>query len=823
MILIIAEKPSVMKNIIAANLENFHPKSNKGFSMGKDIIYTHCIGHLLTLKMPREIDDKYISWSINNLPFSFDNIPLKVNPDVKEQYDIVNQLINRSDITEVINACDSDREGDLIFRNLFHHTNSGVKNVTRMWIESQTPDGIRDSFNNRLKEAMYNNVYFAGKSRSYADYIVGLNSTMAMTNKFAKDKEILTVGRVQTPTLRIIVDLEREILNFKPKDFYKINAIANSGAIEIKAGYVDKDLDSNRFDTKADAQAVVDKIGTGEALVTEALTTSRNEKPKLLYSLSDLQIDMDKRYSMAAIDVLNTCQSLYETHKLITYPRTDENHISQSLANKSNRILNSLVVNSAIRDEILNNNYKINPIMIAKKGIGAHEALTPTDLKHDQKKIDSLTLMEKNVYMAIVERYMAAFFPDAIIEKQKIQFERNKGVFQSEFEMVTSPGHQKAYIYNKKSQGASKSFIAIKKGDTVIINKLNLEEGKTQAPSRFTEGSLIKMMKNPVKYVSDKNDKDVLKKVEGIGTEATRASIIVELKKRGLIETDKKKNILPTQKGMDLIDIIPSEIIKSVSLTAMFERKLSMISEGTYNHLDFLNEIKEMEAKFINDVKDIDRNYLLIKTKYVCDCPVCASPVVEKELGYFCTNNMCKVAIFKNTLGSKLITKTQATEMLTGGVTLTKVLCLSQKTGKDFESVMRYKYDPNAKYPNIISFDFSIDAPSCKETEALAVKPKAICKCPRCESDIIESEKTYYCSNKECNVMIYKVALGCKGITKKACKELFTKGITSTRLKCITNNNDEIEVYLSYTYKEGMKYPNIMNYVYNKIEEDNKE
>ncbi len=819
MILIIAEKPSVMKNIIEASLEDVKPKIYKGYAMGKNIIYTHCIGHLLTLKMPKDIDPLYKSWNIDNLPFKFDEIPLEVNKPVYDQFKIVEGLCKNPNISEIINACDSDREGDLIFRNLYRYTASHIKNVTRMWIESQTPDGIKESFNTRLNEKEYNNVYFAGKSRSYADYIIGLNSTMAMTNKFAKKDEVLTIGRVQTPTLRIIVDLEREINNFVSKNYYKVSAKGVANGEEIEALYSNKELENNRFMDKKDAEALVAKVGLGEALVLEAETVKRNEKPKMLYSLSDLQVEMDKRYGLTPIVVLDTVQSLYETHKMVTYPRTDENHISKELANKCYSILSSLYVYKDMVKEIFDNKYQINQIMVAKKDIGAHEALTPTGIRVTKEMMDKLSDVEYKVYIAIVERFIAAHMPDAILEKQKIIITKNGEQFSSEFEMCTFLGHRKAYKFGKKEKEIKGAFVSIKKGDIVNITTIDITEGKTTPPSRFTEGSLVKMMKNPTKYVSDKSDKDVLKKTEGIGTEATRANIIVELKKRNLIDTDKKKNIFPTEKGIELIDTIPSETIKSVSLTAMFERKLDLIAKGQYNHKDFLNEISELEENFINELKAINVNLMRLKQQSICECPICGGLICQDDKSYYCINNECGVRIFKNARGAKYITVNQAISMLKTGNSNTKVLCFSKNTNKDFEAVMTYKYDSSNKWPNIIEFDFSLDGESEQETEGLKEKVKSICKCPVCKCDIIENDKNYYCSNKECMVRIFKNARGAKNITKKSCKELLLKGITSTRVKCETKDNREIEVYLSYKFNKDNQYPNQIDYVFDIKEE----
>ena len=821
MILIIAEKPSVMKNIVDAKLENAQTKRYKGYIEGKDFIYTHCIGHLLTLKYPGEIDDKYKYWNLYNLPFKFKDIPLKVSESVKEQYEIVDRLMHDSRISEIVNACDSDREGDLIFRNLYKYSHPKVSRISRMWLESQTEEGIKESFNTRLDEKEYNNVYFAGKGRSYADYIIGLNATRAMTCKFATKTQVYPIGRVQTPTLSILVDLEKEIMNFKPSNFYKIVANASCNGELIDGNYINESLDQNRFLNKDEALKMVDKIGVGEALVIEASKTEKSEKPKMLYSLSDLQVDMDKRYHMKAIDVLNTCQALYETHKLITYPRTDENHISKELANKLDPILDNLSVHKDLVNEIKTNNYKINSIMISKKDIGAHEALTPTSLSVSIDYIKKLSLDELHVYMAIVERFLAAFLPDAKIVKQKIVFVRNDESFESTFEACTYLGHRSAYTYGKKeSKKKDKGFVSIKKDDTIMIEKLNLEEGTTSAPTRFTEGTLIKMMKNPVKYVEEKQDKDTLKKIEGIGTEATRASIIKELKERNLIEDYQKKYIKPTEKGIKLIDLIPDESLKSVKLTAYFEQRLDDISKGKYTCDEFLDEINDLASNFVTKVKQVDLNLIRLKETSLCSCPICKNYIVETDKGYGCSNKKCKVFIFKNARGAKLITKTQATELLTLGYTKTKVLCKAQ-SGKDFEAQMTYKYLEEEQYPNIIDLNFDSNVESCKETENLKDKIKPLCKCPVCSmGHIIETNYGFKCDNTSCKVNIKKNACGAKKLTKKAVTELLKDKVTSSRVDIVTKKGIDMSVYLTYSYDETLEYPNKIGILFDKEKSD---
>jgi hypothetical protein len=268
---------------------------------------------------------------------------------------------------------------------------------------------------------------------------------------------------------------------------------------------------------------------------------------------------------------------------------------------------------------------------------------------------------------------------------------------------------------------------------------------------------------------------------------------------------------------MELIDTIPSDDIKSVSLTAMFERKLDQISKGEYDHKEFLNEINDLTSRFVGVVKGMDAS-LSTLSGVVCKCPICGSSIVEREKVYGCSNKECKVYILKNALGAKLITMSQAKSLLTTGSSGTKVLCQSKKTKHDFEAVMKYSYDGALEYPNELTFDFNAKALSEPETEGLREVIKPLCKCPICNSNIIDDNFKYYCSNKDCLVMISKTARGIKSLTKKDAKDLFQKGETKDRVKVISNDK-EMEVYLKYSFHKEDRYPNHIDFVFDKTDD----
>lgn len=706
--LIIAEKSSVAKKIIQALCPN--AKWSVGYAENNDYIVTMCVGHLLTLKTPEEMDENLSSWTLNNLPFNFDTIDLKIKENTKDQLNVVLKLLKRTDIDEVINACDPDREGELIFRNVYYYSKCKCKNVTRMWIESvASKEALEDSYNNRKNGQLYDNLYNAAISRQYADYHIGLNATRGMTAKY-NSKSPLSVGRVQTPTLRIIVDLERQIQNFKSIPFWKIVAHTSES---VDGHYIDASLTDNRFEDKSVCQSVIDKTGLGPATVTDVVVSKRKNKPRKLYNLSDLQIEMNKRYKYSAQTVLDICQALYEKHGLTTYPRTSENRVSPEFAGKQELIVNGLPsIFNKQKNIIKVNKYKLNADSIAKKDIGSHEALTPVpEEKINDSKINDLSEAELNVYKAIVERFLSNFYPDAIYEKQEITFTRNGSTFKNEIENLIYPGHFEAYeAFKGKEQ---QELLNFKKGDTLNINELEMVEGQTQPPSRFTEASLIKMMIAPMKYVSSKEDKNILSETEGLGTEATRASIIEELKRREYIKVESQK-IYPTEKGFNLIDSIPSEIMKSVPLTCLFEKKLSLISKGDYNKEVFLSEINKIIDEFINNLRSVsvavefNNNEKKEKTQ-ICSCPVCGNDILEGKFGFYCSNKECNVKLNYEAAkyyGHKKITASQAKELLTKNKTKKVVKLYSSAKQKSYEAHLVYTYDANNQYPNKITIEF---------------------------------------------------------------------------------------------------------------------
>lgn len=719
--LIIAEKPDMMRKIKDA-IDGRNAKSVDGYYESDEIIYTSGFGHLCELMKPKDIDMKWAKWSLNTLPLDMPEIPLEVKKDAVKQFNLIKKLCADKRVSEIINACDADREGESIFRSLFEYdarkpasperqneriptpikVKSGVK-YSRMWIKSTTPEGIKEAYEDRKPSALYDLKWSAAKERRIADYRDGLGGTMAMTAKFGNGKEVYVIGRVNTPTSNMVYLREMEIRNFKSEPFFTVKAA-------LKENEIVADHNHGRFNKKEEADAVAKKTGLGEAKVITSESKTKKESCKLLHSLSTLQVEMNKKYGYSAQLVLDTCQALYQNHSLITYPRTDETRISPSMANRAISIVENLPVYTDITAIILSKGYKINKNCISKdtEAIGAHEALTPVLGSISKSKIDKLSTVELNVFNEVVERFLQAFFPDAVYQVQNIEIERNGEVYSTTNIALLEKGYLEVGNRGYKSD----EILSLKKGDIVHIVENIVLEGKTEPPARFTEATLLQSMKNPIKYVTSKEDKDILKEVEGIGTEATRAGIIENMKKQGMIEI-KKKTIYPTEKCMTQIELIPDEDIKSVKLTADFEKKLKLIEDGKYDPQKFDQENIEYQRKFIEVLKNMENKNTNTNTntqEEFCKCPNCGKPVIKNNWGYFCSDKDCGVKLFSSAFekafGYKKITDTQAKELLTSGKTKKTVKLTSKKTGKEYEAFLTYKFDKGAQFPNATGIEF---------------------------------------------------------------------------------------------------------------------
>lgn len=698
MILVIGEKPSVCKVCKDALEKNATYK--EGYYEGKEYVFTHAVGHLLQTLYPSQVDEQYKKWDLSLLPFWFPTLQLASSggSGLKKQLKVVKDLFNRKDITEIVNCCDADREGELIFREILNYANPKGKKITRMWLESvSTPEIIQDAFNKRLDQNEYENLYQSALARQHADYHIGLNSTMAYTCVLRKT---YTLGRVQTPTLKIICDREREILNFKKKKSYKMKANINKdNGVNDFIYFNEKTKEDIVCEDKKDIQYAIDSCDLGKANLVKEEYSDRKENAPKLYALSDLQIDMSSKYGYKAQEVLDICQRLYEVHKLTTYPRTDENHISEETYKKTYNIISCLpdVLFGNQVNTIKTNNYNINKTCVAKKEIGSHEALMPTiRYKVKQSDLDKLTEKELNVYKAIVLRFLANFYPPAKYRKQEIVFERKSYYFKGSIENVVDKG----YLTCLGIEYTNIPFIKDLNDGNLAITKLSIVEVESKPKPRFSEGALIQMMKNPISFMKDNNMKNVIKECGGIGTEATRGAIIEKLKDMKYIEI-KGKTLRPTELGFYVIDNCPSEALMSIELTAFLENNLEDIKKGKITTNTFYDNLKKVNDNIVEQFKGILNKVNKFNKSGICVCPNCKGQIIETQYGYWCSNK-CGVNINYDALkhlGIPKVEKTLAIQLLTKGKSSKDYVFMS-KGGNEYNAKITYTFDKDAQYKN---------------------------------------------------------------------------------------------------------------------------
>jgi DNA topoisomerase-3 len=622
--LYICEKPSQGKDL-ARNLGI--TGGGSGFIGNKQEAVTWAVGHLVMQANPDDYDAKYKNWkdSYDNLPFVPNNWNMLPNPKTKKQLSVVRGLIKLA--TEVVIATDGDREGEVIGRELLDFYNYQGK-INRLWLTALDDSSIQKALTKIQNGSETENLYYAGLGRSRADWIVGLNLTRVVSIKAQTQghQGVLSVGRVQTPTLKIIVDRDLEIENFKPKDYFDIKAIFSG--IETKWQGYKNNSEKDKFDAENRcinldyANSVVAKVkGSGIGIVEKFETTRKKVSPPLLYSLSKLQQECSKKFGFGAAEVLKIAQSLYETHKATTYPRSDCQYLPIDQLSEAKEILNSLT--NIDRDFKFNADLDITSKVWNNKKVTAHHGIIPTN--NSSVNIDNMSSDELKVYDLIRRSYVAQFYPNYEYDKTDIIVSSSGETFTNNINIDVALGWKE--IVNSGSKLKTNEVPNIATGQELNIDNVLLESKKTTPQNRYTEGSLISAMEKAHQFITDERLKKVLKGNEGIGTEATRANIIETLKQRGFVKTSKKQ-IVSTDIGRELIDILPPQLADP-GTTAILESLLDKIATGEL----LLDKFMEQQTAWLNKmVENIKQNPLNIKSDIKsCKCPNCGKDMFLRQ------------------------------------------------------------------------------------------------------------------------------------------------------------------------------------------------
>lgn len=619
-VLVLAEKPSVGRDIAKVLKSN----QNKGsYIEGNKYVITWALGHLVGLQDPEGYDEKYKTWSMETLPMLPKYMKLTVLKKTSKQFYEVKKLLNRNDIEEIVIATDAGREGELVARWIIEK--AGVKKpIKRLWISSQTDKSILDGFKNLKPGSHYENLYKAAVCRAEADWIVGLNATRALTCKYNAQ---LSAGRVQSPTLAMIVDREDEIKNFKPKDFYTISAKANG----ISLQWVNKDNNLRIFNEEA-ANKILNNLKGHDAKIISITETPKKKFSPALYDLTELQRDANKIWGYSAKQTLSIMQRLYENHKILTYPRTDSRYISTDVVSTIPERLKAISIGEyrMASSEILKGKINVSKSFVDNSKVSDHHAIIPTEKKPN---LSNLSSEERHIYDLVVKRFLSVLMPPFEYIQTNIKAEINKEIFIAKGQVIKSKGwkalYDKEIIDDNSKEDDLKDQVLPKlnNGDLLKINSVDLSKGQTKPPARFNEGTLLSAMENPQKYISiDKDSAKTLNETGGLGTVATRADIIEKLFNSFVIEK-KGKEIIPTSKGRQLIDLVPKEL-KSPLLTAKWEKKLDGISKGKEDSNLFIKEMRNYAVALIESIKGTDSKFIH-DNKTGKKCPNCGKYLLE--------------------------------------------------------------------------------------------------------------------------------------------------------------------------------------------------
>lgn len=623
--LVIAEKPSVARDL--ARVLGASSRQN-GFFQGKGWLITWCVGHLVELCEPHEYNSNWKRWSLHTLPMIPNAFRLRPVSRTKQQFQIVQRLLRRKDVKGVVNACDAGREGELIFRYVVALSDVD-KPMERLWISSMTDEAIGEGFANLQPGQAFDRLWDAARCRSEADWLVGLNSTRAMTLRArqvagpGKESPLLTVGRVQTPCLAMLVNREHKILNFVPQDYWQIlgHFLAQAGPYQgrwfrmIEAPERDDKgriqyKRYNRLDTIEEAQALMEKLQGAEGVVEKVEKKKAVERPPFLFDLTRLQRTANKRFGLSAARTLEIAQALYEKHKLLTYPRTDSTHLSRDMIPTMRPILEALTLDpyEPFSGQILNQSrIPVSKRVFNDAKVSDHHAIIPTKRR---PALQRLSADEFRVYDLVVRRFLASFYPDAVFEKTtvitRIEEEsfltRGRVVVDRGWrEVVGLPDHAGA-TKGKEGEDESHGVLPpLQEGDTLSVEELELQSKKTKPPPRYTEATLLAAMEGAGRMLEEEELQQAMRD-SGLGTPATRASIIETLLRRNFVQR-RGKSMVPTDTGMHLIGAIPVESLKSPELTGEWEARMSRIARGEASALEFQAQVCAYLEETIGAIK----------------------------------------------------------------------------------------------------------------------------------------------------------------------------------------------------------------------------
>ncbi|WP_338451861.1 DNA topoisomerase III [Niallia oryzisoli] len=713
--LIIAEKPdqgTTLASIFKHKKQNGYIEIFPNDIFQKGAYVTWAIGHLCQLVNPEKYVPEWKKWSLSTLPMIPEQFQYEVTKDKIKQFNIIKSLISNPDITEVIHAGDAGREGELIVRNILRLTKARLP-MKRLWISSLTPKSIREGFQSLLSESDTRNLYYEAYTRACADWVVGMNASRLYSLLLQQKgfSDVFSVGRVQTPTLALIVKREREIEDFVSEPFWEVLADFKMDGKKYK-GKWEQDGES-RIKHQEMAEKIARFCEEKPAEVIDVQAERKDYLPPLLYNLSALQADANRLYKFPPKKTLDTLQKLYQKG-ILSYPRSDSRHVTEGEAEMFPEILKKIAHIPQYADffPLPNESILTNKRFVNEKKVTDHYAIIPTEQVPNPT---SLSADEQKLYDIVVKSLIAAHYEKSIAEYTTVTtLVDGRATFLSKGKVQLQEGWRKVIPPNEKERDPV--LPSLEKGEQGSVQKVTVKESKTQPPKRYTEGQLITLMKTAGKHMEDKELEKVLMKTEGLGTEATRAGIITMLKDRKYIEI-KKNLVYATAKAKILITAVGNEILASPEMTAKWEQRLKEISEGAaspkhfmeltnkmISHLISITVIESNNWSFDDEIIEsfVPRQFKKSAPAKLGTCKLCGGNVIDKGSFYGCSNyqkNGCQFTISKKIKG-KAITQKQLKKLLLEGSTEV----IEGFKGKEKEFSAQIKWDEQQKK---IQFVFS--------------------------------------------------------------------------------------------------------------------
>ena len=680
--LIIAEKPSVAADLVKVlGAKSF--KKNNGYYESDTTIVSHAIGHLVTIADPKDIDERYKAWDMKTLPMLPEKFPLVATPATKSQLSIVGKLIKRKDVTTIVNACDAGREGELIFFYILQYVLKGKftgKTIKRLWMQSMTPAAIKEAFENMRDGSEMENLKAAALCRSEADWLIGMNGSRGLTayNSSMGGFQVTPCGRVQTPTLAIIVNREEERLQFVPQKFWTVEAeFDNDGS-----HYPGKWFTTSKEDGKDKVKQIFDEARVKEILAkckgktgsVEETSAPSLQKCGPLYDLTTLQREANNRFGFSAKTTLSIAQALYERHKATTYPRTDSRCLPEDYVAPVKATLGKIEGPLAkFAETALKNNWVVKtPKVFDNSKISDHFAIIPTGVMPS-----GLTEAEQKIFTMICQRFIAVFFPPAKYENTTRVTTVEGETFITEGKVLIDPGFKA--VYGKDSD--EESNIPALKGKSAKTVALEEKEDFTKPPAHYTESTLLSMMESAGKLVEDEELRDAMKE-RGLGTPATRAAIIEKLVSDKYVVRD-GKDMIPTAKAFDLIKVLKAmdiEALTSPELTGNWEYKMEQIEKGKETREKFMEGIVDMTRTMVKNIKGFKEESTTGEAPF---SPVNGKKVFETVSRYTTEDGI----VIRKMIGGKRLTPEEITELLTNRK-IGPLTGFRSKRGAEFSAVV---------------------------------------------------------------------------------------------------------------------------------------